>query len=179
MMMIWRLLWCIELPTEIRRQIKVRAWNESESTRAEAKTRVVHGLLCVCVCVRVHGCLFGCLQEKEQWCIVKNVYGVLPYCFASTPHLSAVIHGINLYINCCHSMRLSTFSTDWAALLTCLRSSVDCVNIAFVLSRSISRNNKTKQNKMKIKQPTAHRRWLRARARERKKLHRTNKPVAK
>lgn len=52
MMMIWRLLWCIELPTEIRRQIKVRAWNESESTRAEAKTRVVHGLLCECVCAR-------------------------------------------------------------------------------------------------------------------------------
>lgn len=39
---------------------------------------------------------------------------------------------INLYINCCHSMSLLPFS-NWATLLTCLRSSVDCVNIAFVL----------------------------------------------
>lgn len=75
--------------------------------------------------------------------------GVLPYCFASTPHLSAVIHGINLYINCCHSMRLHTFSTDWAALLTCLRSSVDCVNIAFVLS--VQSHETTKQNKTENK----------------------------
>lgn len=119
----------MKLPTEIRTQIKVRVKMRSR----------------VCVCFRRNK---GRRSAERNGTMVEIVpiyvyiyCTVLPYCLPSTPHLSAFIHGINLYINCCHSMRLATFSTDWAALLTCLRSSVDCVNIAFVcFSHSLALN---------------------------------------
>lgn len=106
--MIWRLLWCIELPTEIRRQIKVRAleweweWKHESRSENESSTWFTARPCRAQVCVRcVHGCLFAFARKGTM--VEWKMYGVLPYCFASTPHLSAVIHGINLYINCCHS----------------------------------------------------------------------------
>lgn len=99
------LLWCIELPTEIRRQIKMRVGMRVKA-KVKEKTRITR-LLFVCVrakCARV--CLFVCLLVRKGTIVMKSV---MWYCLASTSHLSAVIHGINLYIDCCHSMKALPF----------------------------------------------------------------------
>lgn len=141
-MMICVFLWWIELPTEIRRQIKVKVVEiECESKSEKEKTTTLNAICTMYARVFVFARTGAIIVKSACVCEFGTV---LPYCFASIPHLSAVISGINLYINCCHSVRLFTFSTNWAALLTCLRSSEDCVNIAFVLSVQ-SQNNNTKR----------------------------------
>lgn len=86
----------------------------------------------------------GTINSEKRLCACA----ALPYCFASVPHICVCrypwhqsLHEL-LSFNAAHSLPVPT---NWAALLTCLRSSEDCVNIAFVRSVQ-SQNNKTTQN---------------------------------
>lgn len=52
-----------ELPTEMRRQIKVSAWIASERECDDD----CYTVYCVGECEYMFVCLFVCWQEKEQW----------------------------------------------------------------------------------------------------------------